>query len=96
MTNTLHRQGTLQNLTNDYVIFIHLAKGINDRGSAPKIQEFTRICLKHQPVNIGSVKEGNILKDDMDSQKLISNVEDAAIIAAVFKDLDTLHEVVRN
>jgi hypothetical protein len=95
MTNTLHRQGTLENLTNDYVIFVHLAKGINDKGSAPKIQEFTRICLKHQPVNIGSAKEGNIFQDDMDIQKLISNMEDAAIIAAVFKDLDTLHEVVK-
>ena len=95
MTNTLHRQGTLENLANDYVIFIHLAKGINAEGSAPKIQEFTRICLKHQPVNIGCVKEGNILQEDMDFQKLISNMEDAAIIAAVFKDLDTLHKVVK-
>jgi len=95
MTNTLHRQGTLENLANDYVIFVHLAKGINAEGSAPRIQEFTRICLRHQPVNMGYIKEGNMLQDDMDIQKVISNMEDAAIVAAVFKDLDTLTEVVK-
>ena len=26
MTNTLHRQGTLESLKNDYVIFAHTAK----------------------------------------------------------------------
>jgi hypothetical protein len=95
MTNTLHRQGTPENLTNDYVIFVHLAKGINAEGSAPKIREFIRICLKYHPINTGFAKEGNIFKDDFDIQKVISTLEDGTIVAAVFKDLDTLHEVVK-
>jgi hypothetical protein len=93
MTNTLHRQGLLESLKNDYVIFAHTAKGITREGSAPKLREFMRICLKYQPVNIGDGKQGNIHQDDIDIEKLIANQEDGAGAAAVFTDLDTLGKV---
>ena len=94
MTNTLHRQGTSANLKDDYVIFAHTAKGITREGSAPKLQEFMRICLKYDPVNIGDGKQGNIHQDDIDIQKLIANQKDGAGAAAVFTDLDTLRKVI--
>lgn len=94
MTNTLHRQGTLESLKNDYVIFAHTAKGITREGSATKLQEFMRICLKYHPVNIGDGKQGNIYKDNTDIETLIANQGDGAGAAAVFTDLDTLRKVV--
>ncbi|MGZ3559955.1 MAG: hypothetical protein ACXU99_13200 [Thermodesulfobacteriota bacterium] len=94
MTNTLHRQGTSESLKNDYVIFAHTAKGITREGSAPKLQEFMRICMKYDPVNIGDGKQGNIHQDDIDIQKLIANQKDGAGAAAVFTDLDTLQKVI--
>jgi len=94
MTNTLHRQGPLESLKNDYVIFAHTAKGITREGSAPKLQEFMRICLKYNPVNIGDAKQGNSLQDDIDIEKLIANQSDGAGATAVFTDLDTLRKVV--
>ena len=94
MTNTLHRQGTLESLKNDYVIFAYTAKGITREGSGPKLQEFMRICLKYHPINIGDSKQGNIHQDDIDIQKLISNQGDGAGAAAVFADIDTLQKVV--
>ncbi len=94
MTNTLHRQGTSESLKNDYVIFAHTAKGITREGSAPKLQEFMRICLKYHPVNIGDGKQGNIHQDEIDIQRLISNQRDGAGAAAVFTDLNTLQLVV--
>jgi hypothetical protein len=94
MTNTLHRQGTREDLKNDYVIFAHTAKGITREGSAPKLQEFMRICLKYQPVNIGDGKQGNIYQDDINIQELISNQGDGAGASAVFTDLNSLQKVV--
>jgi len=94
MTNTLHRQGTIENLKNDYVIFAHTAKGITKEGSAPKLQQFMRICLKYHPVNMGDVKQGNILQDDIDIQKLIANQGDGAGATVVFDNLDALQKVV--
>jgi hypothetical protein len=96
MTNTLHRQGNVNDLKSDYVIFATTAKSINRERSAPKIQEFMRICQRHHPVNIGDGKQGNILQDDVDIQRLISNQGDGAGAAAVFTDLDTLQKVVED
>jgi len=93
MTNTLHRQGTIEELEKDYVIFCTTARGITREGSAPKLQEFMRICLKHHPVNIGDGKQGNILQDDVDMDELIAHQGDGAGAAAVFTDLDTLQKV---
>ena len=93
MTNTLHRQGTVEDLKKDYVIFATTAKGITRKGSAPKLQEFTRICLRHGPINTGDGKQGNILQDDVDIRELIANQKDGSGAAAVFTDLDTLREV---
>jgi hypothetical protein len=72
MTNTLHRQGSPESLKGDYVIFATTAKGITYEGSAPKLQEFMRICLKYHPVNMGNSEQGNVHQDDMDIEKLIA------------------------
>ena len=96
MTNTLHRQGAPGTLKNDFVIFAHTAKGINREGSASKLREFMRICLRHKPVNIGDGKQGNIYQDDIDIEELICNQGDASGATAVFTDLDTLQKVIED
>jgi len=93
MTNTLHRQGAVEDLKEDYVVFVTMARGINREGSAPKIHEFLRICQKHNPVNIGSSKLGTVLQDDVDFQDLVTKLKDGSTSAAVFTDLDTLQKV---
>ena len=50
MTNTLHRQGTAESLKEDYIIFASPGKGADKEKSAPKMEAFLRICLKHNPV----------------------------------------------
>ena len=96
MTNTLHRQGTVESLKNDYVIFAITAKGINRDGSGPKIQEFMRICMKYHPVNMGEVEQGNILQDDIDIQTLIANQSDGVGVIAAFTDIGILQKVVED
>jgi len=94
MTNTLHRQGTVEELKGDYVIFTTTAREINREGSGPKIREFLRICQKYNPINTGSSKKGNILQDGMEVDDLIACLGDGATSAAVFTDLDTLKKVI--
>ena len=94
MTNTLHRQGTVEELKGDYVIFITTTKDVNREGSSPKIQKFLRICQKYNPVNTGSSKKGNIFQDDTDVDELIASLGDGATSAAVFTDLDSLKSVI--
>jgi hypothetical protein len=95
MTNTLHRQGTPEDLRHDYNIFVHTAAGKNREGSAPKIREFMRICRKYHPVNMGDVKQGSMHQDDIAIESLIANLGDGTVAGAVFTDLDTLEKVVQ-
>ena len=94
MTNTLHRQGEPESLKHDYILFVHTAKGKNREGSAEKIREFMRICEKYHPVNMGDVKQGNVLQDDIAFGGLLRTMGDGTIGTAVFTDLDTLQQVV--
>lgn len=93
MTNTLHRQGSPEELEGDYVIFTSIAKEIKP-GSAPQIHEFLKICNKYGPVNIGSSKYGSVLQDDVEFIDLIENLKDGSTSGAVFTDVETLQKVV--
>lgn len=54
MTNTLHRYGTPESFRDDYIVFAIPCKGKNDEGSIEKLKSFLRICVKHNPTNIGN------------------------------------------
>lgn len=93
MTNTLHRQGKLEDLKGDYVIFTSIAKEIKP-GTAPKIHEFLKICNKYGPINIGSSKYGTVLQDDVEFNDLITHLKDGSTSGAVFTDVETLQNVI--
>jgi hypothetical protein len=58
MTNTLHRYGNAESFKDDYIIFAIPSKGKNDEGCIPKLKEFLKICLRHNPVNMGNGQRG--------------------------------------
>ncbi len=90
MTHTLHRRGTAENLSEDYPMLCMRAVGYNDVGSEPKLQEFLRIVMRHNPKNIGSVVM------NMYSHKLEEVIANAHGIAqAVFDNPQAVAEVLR-
>jgi len=91
MTHTLHRQGIPENLGDDYVILAMSAKGINEAGSAEKLREVLRLALRHEPVNAGDMKTGNILEKT--AEEIIERVTDTSIVHVVFNDLDAVVQV---
>jgi len=93
MSHTLHRQGTAENLANDYIVFAMSAKGINERGSAGGLRDFLRIALRHNPVNLGDTKTGNM--HQLDAEEIIQQVKDTSIVHAVYTDPDAVQEVLR-
>jgi len=93
MTHSLHRQGTLENLRNDYVVFTMSAKGYNEVGSAAKMQEFLRIVRRHGPANMGDMKTGNWFQ--VEPEKIEANVQDTSVVHAVFTDIDTVAAVLK-
>lgn len=72
MTHTLHRRGSAESLSEDYVILMIQAVGHNEEGHIPKAQEFLRIALRHNAVNIGSVSMGGMIDK---AEEVIANVD---------------------
>ncbi len=94
MTNTLHRQGTRESLSRDYVIFLHPARGINRDGSGEKVRRFLEMALEEGPVNVGTAGRNLYTVDDV--RQLVQAVDDeATTVAATFSDPEKLRRLVK-
>ena len=87
MTHTLHRYGKVDTLNDDLVFLSMSAKGFpNEEGSAEKMRKTLEIAQKHNPVNIGDMKTGNILAITVD--EIMKSIKDTSIIHAVFTNIE--------
>lgn len=84
MSHTLHRLGTRENLRQDFVVFAMSAKGINEKGSAPKLRRFLEMALAYDPVNYGDMKTGNKFTHSL--EEILEGIQDVSIVHAVFTD----------
>ena len=90
MTHTLHRLGTdTALLKEDFVVLMMPSKDINHVGSAPKLRRFFELALTAGAVKIGDCRSGNEYYQG-GVEKILENVEDRAVIHAVFKDRESL------
>ena len=60
MTHTLHRTGTPIDQAADYTLMAMATKDANLKGSREKLVGVLRICLKHNPINIGDTQQGDM------------------------------------
>ena len=97
MTHTLHRQGSLESLEHDYVIFAMPSSGLTSAGSKPKLDKVFEILSRHNPVNIGDSKGGSRfslggddkVKDIIVENELVHGVfRSREQVIAVLKDLE--------
>ena len=93
MTHTLHRQGSKESLDKDYIFLCMAAKGFNEDGADEKMREFLRIMLRHNPVNAGDMRSGNMFNSNMDD--ILTKVTSTSIVHGVFIDSDTSTKVLQ-
>jgi hypothetical protein len=93
MTHTLHRQGTVKDLREDFVVFTMSAKTVNAKGSGEKMRRFFEILEKYNPVNCGDMKTGNIL--NLDRDMIHDGIQDTSIVHFVFTDKAVVGKVLR-
>ncbi len=83
MTHTLHRMGTPESLSGDYIFLMMPAFGINNADSAPKLRKFFEIALRHNPVNMGDAKRSNM--HVLSIQELIDKIDPkGTVVHAVY------------
>ena len=92
MTHTLHRRGTPDSLSEDYVVLCMASQGINNVGCETKLQEFLRIAMNYNPKNIGEMTLGNMFSHEV--KEVIANAK--GIAHAVFDDPDTVINFLRD
>jgi hypothetical protein len=66
MTNTLHRCGSAESFSDDFIVFAIPARGINDANAVEKQRRFLKIARKHNPVNIGDASHGALFHPSKD------------------------------
>jgi hypothetical protein len=91
MTHTLHRQGELENLGEDFVVFIMSAKTVNAKGSGEKMRRFFEILEKYKFVDYGDMKTGNMLNSDRNT--IYEGIQDTSIVHFVFTDKEIVGKV---
>ena len=92
MTHTLHRLGSVESLKEDYVVLVMPSKDINHVGSGPKLRRFMEMALEAGAVKIGDARLGNEYHQG-GIDKVLENVEDRAVVHGVFKDIDSLANI---
>ena len=85
MTHTLHRRGSEDSLSRDIIFLIMPSKDINHVGSHVPLKRFFQIALEAGAVKMGDCRSGNeYYQGSLDN--VINNVQDRAVIHAVFND----------
>jgi len=109
MTHSLHRFGSYDDLTGDYIVFAMPARGLNDSDSVRTEKAFLQLALRHSPVNIGDAKKGGWYQPQKklgpmvhwhrdtspDPQKVIDDVDSTGIVAAVFDSYEKMKAFVQ-
>jgi len=109
MTHSLHRFGSREDLTGDYIVFAMPARGLNDADAVEKEKEFLRRALKHGPVNLGDARKGGWYRPESglgpsvhwrrdtepQPEAVIDGVDERGIVAAVFDEYEGMEAFVR-
>ncbi len=88
MSHTNHRQGTRENLSNCFATIAMASQGINTEGASDKLQQFLQIAARHNPVNAGNMKVGNL--HVAGSMEKLSTTIQGSIVQAAFNSEDDL------
>lgn len=94
MTHTLHREGSIESLKKDYVVFVMPAQGYNVEGSGEKLQRFLRLAKQFNPVNIGDNRAtGSLAAYPYDL--IADSVRDGSIVHVVFDNPEAVVKFLR-
>lgn len=94
MTHTLHRAKSATGQTDDYVVLIMPAKGINNIDNKAVFTKYIDLLYKFNPINMGGIGVGNLALDDIETLKEQVSQE-AVMVHGVYRDRETLIEVLK-
>ncbi len=97
MTHSLHRIGTAESLTDDFVVIARPAIGFNNTGAGAKIARMLDIIFEVGPANIGVLETGDLLSTglDLEAVKAQIRMDDTSGIRCSFQGRERVTELLR-
>ena len=96
MTHSLHREGTLESLENDYVLYVYPAKGFNWKGSIPKVKRLCQIVFEAGPANLTLTSQRRNMYSGVTPQEVVDSItEEGVRVFCVFNSREKLKEALR-
>jgi hypothetical protein len=96
MTHSLHREGTLESLERDYVLFIYPARGFNYKGSAPKVRHLVELVYQAGPVNIIPTSLRRNMYSGVTPEEILDSITvEGTRVYSVFYDKEKLKTALR-
>jgi hypothetical protein len=96
MTHSLHREGTLDSLDKDYVVFIYPARGYNYKGCAPKVRRLVEIVYQIGPANMIATTLRKNLYSGVEPDEVLDSIEEGCRVFTVFNSREKLKELLRS
>jgi hypothetical protein len=94
MTHSLHREGTLDSLGRDYVLFVYPARGFNYKGSGPNVRRMLEIIYLQEPSNLmaSTLRRNMYRKLRPEPEEVLASIQDGARVFCSFNSRQKLKE----
>ena len=86
MTHSLHREGPLDLLNKEFVLFVYPARGFNYDGSAPKIRRLGEMLFHQGPANLLVTSLRRNMYLGVSQEEILNSIKDGSKIFCVLED----------
>ena len=86
MTHSLHREGPLDLLEKEYVLFVYPARGFNFDGSEPKIRRMGEMLFQQGPANLITTNLRQNMYRAVSHEQILDSIKDGTKIFCVLEE----------
>lgn len=84
MTHTLHRTGSIDSLSNDFIVVAKAANGINSKGAKKKLSLFLTRAFEYGAINGGHGRGGCVYSHSL--EHVLDKITEHSTVTVVFED----------
>jgi hypothetical protein len=92
MTHSLHREGPLDLLTKEYVLFVYPARGFNYDGSGPKAKRLAEMLFHQGPANLLATTLRRNMYSAISREEILDSIKDGAKIFCVLEGREKIKD----
>jgi len=92
MTHSLHREGPLDLLNQEYVLFVYPARGFNYDGSGPKVRRLGEMLFHQGPANLLVTTLRKNMYLGVSQEEILKSIKDGAKIFCVLETREKIKD----